>query len=95
MTCEPFLMHSLIYISEFNFIYIMASNCTILLQILAELADSDTISSVPGVDIIESVAGTESDSTVGLTYYFTQTELQELLESERCTQLSVLASNSQ
>lgn len=61
-----------------------------ILQILAELSTPENVSNIPGQDIISTVAGVESDSTLGLTYYFTQSELQELLESERQTQLKLL-----
>lgn len=62
---------------------------------MAELATGEAISLVPGQEIVETVAGTESDSTFGLTYYFTRSELQELLECERCTQLSLLSQQQQ
>lgn len=62
---------------------------------MAEIAAEQNISFVPGQDIVETVAGTQSDSTFGLTYYFTQSELQELLECERCTQLSLLTQQQQ
>ena len=63
-------------------------------QILAELCTPENVSSVPGPDIIPTVAGVEPDSTLGLTYYFTQAELQELLESERLTQLRLLGQDA-
>ena len=91
MTCGSHMLHGLSNVFEIDCMYMMLSHCTLLLQIMAELATSDTINSVPGHNIIETVAGTESDSTLGLTYYFIQSELQELLESERCMQLSILA----
>ena len=60
------------------------------MQILAELSPPENVGSVPGQDIVPTVAGVESDSTLGLTYYFTQSELQELLECERLTQIRLL-----
>lgn len=61
---------------------------------MAELATGNTLNLVPGHEIIETVAGIQSE-TLGLTYYFTQSELQELLECERCTQLSLLKQQEQ
>lgn len=42
-----------------------------------------------GGEIIPLVAGTDSDKSTGLTYYFTQQELKQLLELERLTQLQI------
>lgn len=42
-----------------------------------------------GDEIIPLVAGTDPDKSTGLTYYFTQQELKQLLELERLTQLQI------
>lgn len=42
-----------------------------------------------GDEIVPLVAGTDSDKSTGLTYYFTQQELKQLLEFERLTQLQI------
>ena len=42
-----------------------------------------------GDAIIPLVAGMDSDKSTGLTYYFTQQELKQLLELERLTQLQI------
>ena len=42
-------------------------------------------------DIIALVAGTESDKPTGLAYYFLQQELQQLLETERLTELALMS----
>ena len=42
-----------------------------------------------GDGIIPLVAGTDADKSTGLTYYFTQQELKQLLELERLTQLQI------
>ncbi len=44
-----------------------------------------------GDRIVPLVAGIESDKSTGLMYYFTQHELQQLLETERLTELSLIS----
>ena len=43
-----------------------------------------------GHEIIPLVAGSESDNATGLIYYFTQQELQQLLEFDRMTELVLM-----
>ena len=42
-----------------------------------------------GHEIIPLVAGPEAEKSIGLTYYFTQQELKQLLETERLTELAI------
>ena len=58
-------------------------------QVLLEGAPSCGFGPELGDGIIPLVAGTDADKSTGLTYYFTQQELQQLLELERVTQLQI------
>ena len=48
------------------------------------------ISNGLGAEIVPLVAGTESDKHTGLMYFFTQQEMQQLLEIERLTELNLM-----
>ncbi|KAL0028314.1 hypothetical protein WJX79_009606 [Trebouxia sp. C0005] len=62
-----------------------------LRQVLLEMTKQGEIGADLGDKIIPLVSGTESDKHTGLMYFFTQQELQQLLEYERLTDLSLMA----
>ena len=64
-------------------------------QILLEIAAPIGSGSVLGHEIIPLVAGKDSDNAAGLTYYFTQQEIQQLLEVERSTELVLMSQTLQ
>ena len=53
----------------------------------------------PGVDvgdrIVPLVAGIEADKHMGLMFFFTQNELQQLLEFERVSELCLMSRTEQ
>ena len=59
------------------------------MQVLLEEALSYGLGPEVGDGIIPLVAGTDADKSTGLTYYFTQQELKQVLELERLTQLQI------
>ncbi|KAL0039521.1 hypothetical protein WJX77_000542 [Trebouxia sp. C0004] len=66
-----------------------------LRQVLLEMTKQGEIGADLGDKIVPLVSGTESDKHTGLMYFFTQQELQQLLEYERLTDLSLMARTSQ
>ena len=58
-------------------------------QLLLEEFPSCGLGPELGLEIIPLVAGTDADKSTGLTYYFTQQELKQLLEIERLTELQI------
>ncbi len=64
---------------------------TAVVQVLLEMTKDGEIGADLGDKIVPLVSGTGSDKHTGLMYFFTQQELQQLLEHERLTHLSLMA----
>ena len=60
------------------------------MQVLLEMTEQGELDANFGNKIVPLVAGTESGKHTGLTYFFTQQELQQLVETERLTELSLM-----
>ena len=61
------------------------------MQTLIELSTQGEVSSELGEHIIPLLAGATPDKSFGLAYFFTQRQLQDILETERQTQLMLMA----
>ena len=64
-------------------------------QIILDTAAAMGAGSELGHEIIHIVAGKDPNKATGLSYYFTQLELQQLLEIERSTELVLMSQTLQ
>jgi len=84
-------LHIVYSLAWCGFFYTVSLKLTAAVQVLLEMTKQGEIGADLGDKIVPLVSGTESDKHTGLMYFFTQQELQQLLEHERLTDLSLMA----
>ena len=62
------------------------------MQVIIELFPQAEIAGL-GEQVIPLVAGTEPGKSTGLSYYFSQKQLRQILQYERQTQISLMGDN--